>query len=315
MNLNALNYLHQIVATGSFAGAARETGVSQPAITQAMQALERELGVPLFEKVGRSKRATPAALGLAQQVARLHRQVEGLSDPAAAPAQAPAAGPALRVGMAPAAALLYGPTVERIWREHAPEGLLQVTSGGAPELLMDLALGDLDLVIAPRPRHHRVAGLRHQALHTSLPTVYARVGHPLSAATTLREIEQAGWAVSGRGGTAGNVIEEAHRVRRLPAPRILVQCADYMTLLDLVSRTDLLCVVPHPVLLQKRHEAAVRALHLREGLPKYEVCLFWWPGRQACDSAVIESIVQALTQAQALPARRRGKAPGRLRQA
>lgn len=261
-----------------------------------MQALERELGVTLFEKVGRTKRATPSALGLAQQMARLHRQIEGLADSAGSGRQAAATGPSLRVGMAPAAALLYGPTVERVWRQHAPEGLLQLVSDAAPELLSGLSLGDLDLVIAPRPRRLQAEGLQHQVLHTSLPTVYARVGHPLSAATSLRDIEQAGWAVSGSGGTAGNVIEEAHRVRRLPAPRILVQCADYMTVLDLVSRTDLLCVVPHPALLQKRHEAAVRAIHLREGLPKYEVCLFWWPGRQACDGAVIEAVVKALTR-------------------
>lgn len=296
MNLKALTYLHHVVATGSFAGAAQQAGVSQPAITQAMQALEKELGVPLFEKVGRSKRATPAALGLAQQVERLHRQVEGLSASAPGAPQALVAGPVLRVGVAPAAALLYGPTVEKVWRQHAPEGLLQLVSDSAPELLAGLSLGDLDLVITPRPRRYKAAGLEHQVLHTSLPTVYARVDHPLTSARSLREIEHAGWAVSGRGGTAGNVIEEAHRVRGLPAPRILVQCADYMTVLDLVSRTDLLCVVPHPALLQKRHEALVRAIHLREGLPKYEVCLFWWPGRQACDSAVIESIVQALTQ-------------------
>lgn len=296
MNLNALDYLHLVVATGSFAGAAQAAGVSQPAITQAMQSLEKELGLALFEKVGRTKRATAAARGLAQQVSRLHRQIESLSAPAEGTSQEAGAGPVLRVGVAPAAALLYGPTVEDTWRRHEPEGLLQLVGGTAPELLSALSLGDLDLVIAPRPRRLRAEGLQHQVLHTSLPTVYARVGHPLSAATSLRDIEQAGWAVSGSGGTAGNVIEEAHRVRRLPAPRILVQCADYMTVLDLVSRTDLLCVVPHPALLQKRHEAAVRALHLREGLPKYEVCLFWWPGRQACDSAVIESVVEALTR-------------------
>ncbi len=295
MGLNQLNYLRLVVATGSFAGAAQVAGVSQPAITQAMQALEKELGVPLFEKVGRTKQATPAALGLARQVERVHRQIEHLS--AYAPADVPQApaGETLRVGMAPAAALLYGPTIEKAWHQQVPEGLLQVVSGSAAELLADLSLGDLDLVVAPRPRRHRAAGLQHRVLHTSMPTVYARVGHPLLSATSLREIEHAGWAVAGRGGTAGNVIEEAHRVRRMPPPRVLVQCADYMALLDLVSRSDLLCVVPHPVLLQQRHEGAVRALHLREGLPKYEVCLFWRLGRSG-DAGRVRAVVAMLDQ-------------------
>ena len=52
MHLKQLTYLRLVVEHGGFAAAARAAGVSQPAITLAMQALEREWGVPLFEKAG-----------------------------------------------------------------------------------------------------------------------------------------------------------------------------------------------------------------------------------------------------------------------
>lgn len=294
MKLKKLWYLQHIISTGSFAAAARETGVSQPAITQAMQTLENEWGIPLFEKLGRQKLPTRAALAIAQQAADLHGQLEKLAHPASD--DIAEVTQALRVGMAPAAALLYGAAIESIWRQHEPEGLLQIVSGSAPELLTALQQGELDLVAAPRPRRYQAEGIEQLPLHMSMPTIYARIGHPLSSATSLNEIERAGWVVSGRGGTAGNVIEEAHRVRRLPAPRILVQCADYMTVLEFVAMSDMLCVVPHPVLLQEKHHESVRALHIREGLPQYEVCLFWKAPENKMNNMLIGLILSALKE-------------------
>lgn len=49
------------VATyGSFAQAAQQLRVSQPALSMAVKQLERELGIPLFERVGRRSVLTPA---------------------------------------------------------------------------------------------------------------------------------------------------------------------------------------------------------------------------------------------------------------
>jgi DNA-binding transcriptional LysR family regulator len=200
----------------------------------------------------------------------------------------------LRTGMAHAAALLYGPTIEQAWHTRRPDGLLQIMWGSAPELLAALQAHELDLVIAPRPRRYRPSGIRRHTLHTSTPTVYARVGHPLAAATSLEAIRNAGWAVAGRAGTAGNVIEEAHRVRGLPEPRILVQCGDYPTMLNLVAHSDLLCVVPHPSLLPVQDLPTVQALHIREGLPQYDVCLFWRSHQRGQDDDAVAAVVRSL---------------------
>ncbi len=297
MYLKQLWYLNLVVSKGSFLGAAREAGVSQPAITQAMQALEREWGIPLFEKVGRKKVPTPAALMAAQRAGDLHARLEGLApreEPGLSKWTLGREAATFRTGMAPAAALLYGPLIENIWREHNPQGLLQIVSGSAPELLDALHSNELDLVVAPRPRRYEATDISVHPLHTSTPTVCARINHPLASATSLREIESAGWAVAGRSGTAGNVIEEAHQVRKLPKPRILVQCADYSALLNFIASSDLLCVVPHPILLHSRESAAVCALRIREGLPQYEVCVFWATNHLEPKGAAIEAIVAAL---------------------
>ena len=113
MHLKQLTYLRLVVEHGGFAAAARAAGVSQPAITLAMQTLEREWGVPLFEKAGRQKLPTRIALQAAQRASDLQSTLDGL---ARGPVQTSGSKPELavkrlRTGMAHAAALLYGPTI------------------------------------------------------------------------------------------------------------------------------------------------------------------------------------------------------------
>jgi DNA-binding transcriptional LysR family regulator len=297
MHLQHLRYLQLVVEKGSFASAAEAAGVSQPAITLAMRGLEQAWGIVLFEKTGRQKTPTRAAVRAAQQAGELLGRIEHLPRTAIEPPDGSLGlrSSMLRVGMAPAAALLYARAVEAAWRLHAPDGLLQIVGGNASEMLTALQNDGLDLVIAPLPRRFSAAGIKRLTLHTSTPTIHARMGHPLAGARSLRDIAAAGWAVTGRAGTAGNVIEEAHRVHRLPPPRILVQCGNYPTLLELVSQTDLLCVVPHPVL---RPSDAARGgfcvVKVDEGLPLYEVCLFWPATREPGHATLIASLVDRL---------------------
>lgn len=277
MYLRHLRFLRLVVEHGSQAAAARAAGVSQSAIAQAMQTLERRMGCVLFEPHGRRKQPTAAAIEAARRADDLQRGIQALQRDSGGTAQASPGSDdlRLRVGMAPAAAQLYAPAIESHWRAMAPQGLMRITGGPALEQLAALERDELDLAIVPRPRGWRGSGLGSRLLHTATPFVVARRGHVLAQARSLEQITQAGWAVAGRVGTAGHTIEEAYRVRGWPPPRILVQCTDYAALLNLVAHSELLCVLPHPVLLAQPAQAGLVQLPLREGLPRYEVCAFW----------------------------------------
>ncbi len=60
MDLGQLRYFSKIVEHRSFTRAAKDCSVSQPALSQQIAKLEKELGQPLFERQGRSIRLTPA---------------------------------------------------------------------------------------------------------------------------------------------------------------------------------------------------------------------------------------------------------------
>jgi DNA-binding transcriptional LysR family regulator len=71
MDLRQLQYFREVVEVGSFLGAAERLDTSQPAMWRQVKALEKELGLPLFERSGRRVRATSAGrvlLPLAEQV-------------------------------------------------------------------------------------------------------------------------------------------------------------------------------------------------------------------------------------------------------
>src|SRR2546427_13225983 len=66
MALGQLEILQAIAVTGSFTAGGGKRHVSQSAISRQILLLEEELGEPLFLRVGRQVRMTPAAESLVQ---------------------------------------------------------------------------------------------------------------------------------------------------------------------------------------------------------------------------------------------------------
>src|SRR5579859_1626283 len=90
MELHQLRYLRAVLRTGSVTAAAVAEHVAQPSVSKQLRLLERELGVPLFHRVGRRVVPTDAALQLADCADRV---LDDLATTATA-----LAGPASRVG-------------------------------------------------------------------------------------------------------------------------------------------------------------------------------------------------------------------------
>ena len=76
MDLRQLEILQAIAETGSFTACGRKLHVSQSAISRQILLLEEELGEPLFLRVGRQVRMTPAAEALVQLGQRVFQDVK-----------------------------------------------------------------------------------------------------------------------------------------------------------------------------------------------------------------------------------------------
>jgi DNA-binding transcriptional LysR family regulator len=75
VDLRQLEILQAIAETGSFTACGRKLHVSQSAISRQILLLEEELGEPLFLRVGRQVRMTPAAESLVQLGKRVFQDV------------------------------------------------------------------------------------------------------------------------------------------------------------------------------------------------------------------------------------------------
>ena len=99
MNLRDLRYVIAVAELGHFGKAATACHVSQPTLSGQILKLEEELGVAIFERVGKQVRATPVG---EQILAHARRTVSAASDitSTARASRDPLAG-ALRLGVMP----------------------------------------------------------------------------------------------------------------------------------------------------------------------------------------------------------------------
>lgn len=293
MNLRYLEYLALVIEHGSFATAAQAAGVSQPAISHGMKALQEHFDAPLLLRSGRRYVPTERGLQVASEGVTLADRVEAL----AAGTTRRSNPEVLRVGLTPSAAVVCGPALYGAWCQGHPRRTLDLSTADEGRLLSGLRRREFDLVISPRPRRYDPDGLECRSLYQLQPLVYSRRNHPLAGAHTLAALQGAAWASVGpsvRGPV--DVLSEAYAVRRMAAPRVAAKCPDFTSMLNLVAHTDLLAVVPHAALLTGDLRKQVAPLRLRETLPLYEM---WWfhPVRSRRAAGVVAALLQQLETA------------------
>ncbi|MFE1313153.1 LysR family transcriptional regulator [Streptomyces sp. NPDC058755] len=148
LDLNLLRTFLAVYRSGSFTGAARLLGLSQPTVTTQMRTLERQTGRELFERLPRGVAPTQVAEELAARIAAPLDELAAVAGPGpgegARPEPVHLAGPAevLCTTVLPALAPLVAEGVR-----------LRVATGLTDPLLDELRAGRHDLVIATtRPR-------------------------------------------------------------------------------------------------------------------------------------------------------------------
>ncbi|MET9803436.1 LysR substrate-binding domain-containing protein [Streptomyces sp. NPDC006368] len=132
-----------------FRDAAAAIGMSQPALSGAVSALEEALGVQLLERTTRKVLLSPAGERLAVRAKAVLDAVGELMEEAEA-ARAPFTG-VLRLGVIPTVAPYLLPTVLRLVHERYPELDLQVHEEQTSSLLEGLAAGRLELLLLAVP--------------------------------------------------------------------------------------------------------------------------------------------------------------------
>ena len=165
----------------SFTRAARELHLTQPAISQQVKLLEEEVGLPLFEQIGRKVHLAPAGVELlryTEQAMELLRQAsESLS------AMRGLKRGVLKLG-AVSTAKYFAPSLLSAFTPAYPEVTIKFVVGNRQEIIQQLAANEIDLVIMGRPPRELETVAEAFAKHPQV--IIASPTHPLAAKRRIK---------------------------------------------------------------------------------------------------------------------------------
>jgi len=176
MDLRQLEILQGIAETGSFTACGRKLHVSQSAVSRQILLLEEELGEPLFLRIGRQVRMTPAAESLVQLGQRVFLDVRETVGAITDRTRELRGKLRLSGGMS-VCLYVFPPLLKHLRRVHpqldvrltvatAGRSVQEIRGGRVDAGLLTLPVEESDLVTVP--------GLREELLLVTTPT------HPLA---------------------------------------------------------------------------------------------------------------------------------------
>lgn len=147
MDLDQLRYFLRVAERQNFTRAAEDLGISQPALSRAIQKLEEELGQPMFERKSRSVVLTDAGKLLQSRA----RQVLTIIEDTQAEITDDGQSGRVRVGAIPTVAPYFLPEVLRSFSREHPKATLIVQENTTDVLLKSCTQGEIDLAILALP--------------------------------------------------------------------------------------------------------------------------------------------------------------------
>ena len=243
-SLQRLRVLRAVAQHGSFTAAGGVLAMSQPAVSQHVGALERELGTRLVDRTTQGTRLTPAGEVVLRHALRIlkssddaRRDLDELRSGDLAP---------VRIAAFPTACTHLLPRATAAWRRRHPAPPFEFTECDADRAVELARQGAVDLAVsydyATHPldlRHLRVHPLPDDPLLLVLPA-----GHPLAPAPVVdvAALAEEAWI----GGTYFACAESLRAICGVAGftPRIALDSNRYPTTLALVGAGHGLALVP-----------------------------------------------------------------------
>ena len=197
----------------SFTKAARELHLTQPAVSQQVKLLEEEVGMPLFEHIGRKVHLAPAGVELlhyTDQAMELLRQAS----------ESLAAMRGLKRGVlklgAVSTAKYFAPSLLSAFTPAYPEVTIKFEVGNREEIIQQLAANEIDLVIMGRPPRELDTVAEPFAKHPLV--IIASPTHPLAAKRRIRlnQLASEGFLIREEGSGTRASMERVFGEREVP---------------------------------------------------------------------------------------------------
>jgi len=181
VDLNLIRVFVAVYETRSITAAAARLYVTQPAVSQSLGRLRRDLNDQLFSRVGRSMEPTPLAVGLfpgfRDGIAGIDRTIDGVAgfDPSTSRRRS-------RIAMSELGEIGYFPSIFRAVRSAAPHLRLESVPLDVQTLPEWLSQGTIDLAVTSSPV---AGGFEHVVLKSQAYAVLMSRDHRFAAGDSM----------------------------------------------------------------------------------------------------------------------------------
>ena len=265
--IQQLRLLREVATRGTIAAAATAIGYTPSAVSQQLARLERTVGTPVLERVGRNVRLTDAGRELVAHAGELLAGIEE-AQVAVERIRSEARGELLLSVYESVGSTLLAPLLTRLADRH-PDLRLRTVFLDPDDAIESLAMGELDLAFtidyahAPAPLRHDV--IRELLLDDHFSLVVPD-DDPLAGPTVgLDQVAERPFIASPANLSCGRCVVMACRQQGFE-PDIVHQLDDYPTTLQLVAAGVGVALVPSLGLVNT--PPGVRAIPLRDPLSR-----------------------------------------------
>lgn len=239
LNYNHLYYFHVAAQEGSVASAAGRLGVTQPTVSEQVRALERALGVPLFERHPTGLRLTEAGRLAFEHTSIMFRAGEHLAEALGhGTSEMPKT---LRIGLS--GAVSRTTSTDFLMPLLALEQCIpSIRAGDTTELLRDLRGSEIDLVLCEtEPPEAARRGLEIVQLDTM---TLIGIGQP---ALELAPDWQDGRLIQYRASSAFRWDVDNYLESKGLRPKVVAESDDALFLVEAVARGGYIAFVPRSI--------------------------------------------------------------------
>lgn len=244
LSLRHLTLIAAIDREGSLLAAAQSVGLTQSAVTKALQEAEAVVGARLFDRTNRGVLPTQEGEVLIAHaklvLTQLRHAGQELED------MRSGSGGRVAVGVLVSAAVTLLPRAIADVRKARPNLAVKVIEGTNDVLMPLLRAGELDFVIGRLPGFSGGAGIAEETLCADHAQIVVRAGHPLTRrrGLMLADLLDEPWILPRQETSMRRQIDEAFRVQGLPPPANSVESVSILTNRSLVLLADYLVVWP-----------------------------------------------------------------------
>ena len=272
MNFRHLRAFAAIADAGGFARAAARVHLSQPALSRQIRALEEELGVPLFDRIGRRVQLTSEGEDLLRRSRRLLAEAESLGERARS-LKGGQTG-ILRVGATPQVIENLLSSFLTRYRARHPGVEVHLVEDGGVRLAARLERGDVHLALAQADARFQTRLLYPMHVLAVL-SPKRRLGR--RAVLEIAELADEPLLLLRRDFASREWFDAACQAAHIH-PRALLESAAPHTLLALAATDYGIAIVPSNARIPRRTVRAVPLVHRGASIGRWAT-VFWDPQR------------------------------------